>query len=419
MLLFWILATLMTAVALAFVLVPMLRRPRNAARPSAREANLEVLRGQRREIEADVASGVLPADAREEALAELVDRAATDLAPEGKPDAVRSERPWLAAALAALVVPLVSFGIYLAVGMPGASDPKNVARQESAHNVDDPNVIAMVESLAAKMRERPDDVQGWSLLARSMGALGRYREAADAYAHLARLVPNDPQVLADYADALGMAQGRSLAGKPYELVKAALTIDPKHHKSLALAGTAAMDAGDYGSAVRYWETLAADLPPGSQDESQVRAIVDEVRTRASAAGKPLAASPQVARAATPSSSPAPAKTLAGSVSIAPEVASKITGSETLFIFAQAEGGARIPLAVIRTSVRDLPMKFALDDTMAMSPEAKLSSAAAVRVEARITRSGTPQAQPGDLFGRSDVVKPGARDVKIVVNQVVP
>jgi len=311
----------------------------------------------------------------------------------------------------------VSFGIYLAVGMPGASDPKNVARQESAHNVDDPNVTAMVESLAAKMRERPDDAQGWRLLARSMGALGRYREAADAYAHLARLVPNDPQVLADYADALGMAQGRSLAGKPYELVKAALTIDPKHHKSLALAGTAAMDAGDYASAVRYWESLAADLPPGSQDESQVRAIVDEVRTRASAAGKPLAAPPPVARAGTPS--PSPAKTLAGSVSIAPEVASKITGSETLFIFARAEGGARIPLAVIRTSVRDLPMKFALDDTMAMSPEAKISSAAAVRVEARITRSGTPQAQPGDLFGRSDVVKPGARDVKIVVNQVVP
>jgi len=419
MLLFWLFATLMTAVALAFVLVPMLRPTRNAARPSAREANLEVLRGQRREIEADVASGVLPADAREDALAELVNRAATDLAPEGKPAVVRNERPWLVAAVSALVVPLVSFGIYLAVGMPGASDPKNVARQGSGHSADDPNVIAMVESLAAKMRERPDDVQGWSLLARSMGALGRYAEAADAYAHLVRLVPNDPQVLADYADALGMAQGRSLAGKPYELVKAALTIDPKHHKSLALAGTAAMDAGDYASAMRYWETLAAELPPGSPDESQVRAIIDEVRTRASAAGKPLPASPQVARASPPSPAPAPAKSLAGSVSIAPEIASKITGSETLFIFAQAEGGARIPLAVIRTSVRDLPMKFALDDSMAMSPEAKLSGAAAVRVEARITRSGTPQAQPGDLFGRSDVVKPGARDVKIVVNQVVP
>ncbi len=409
MLLFWILATLMTAVALAFVLVPLLRA-RTAAGPSAKEANLDVLRGQRREIEADVASGVLPADARDEALAELVSRAQADLAAEALPVAQANKRPWIAAAIVAVVLPVVSFGVYLAVGMPGASDPKNVAHEVP----DDPKIVAMVDSLAKKVRERPDDVQGWSLLARSMAALGRFDEAAQAYEHLSKLVPQDPQVLADYADALGMAQGRRLEGKPYEIVKTALAIDPRHRKSLAMAGTAAMDASDFPAALRYWQALATELPAGSPDEAQVRAIIEEVRQRATAAGHALPVTAPAAKALAPSG-----KSLAGSVSIAPEIAAKISNADTLFIFARAEGGARIPLAVIRTSADKLPMTFALDDSMAMSPEAKLSLAQAVRVEARITRSGNATPQSGDLIGRSDVVKPGARDVKVVVNQVIP
>ena len=412
MLLFWILATLMTAVALAFVLVPLLRA-RAAGGPSAKEANLDVLRGQRREIEADVASGVLPADARDEALAELVTRAQTDLVAEAPTASHSNKRPWIAAAVVAVALPVVSFGVYLAVGMPGASDPKNVAHEAP----DDPKIVAMVDSLAKKVRERPDDVQGWSLLARSMVALGRFDEAAQAYEHLSKLVPQDPQVLADYADALAMAQGRRLAGKPYEIVKTALAIDPKHRKSLAMAGTAAMDAGDFPSALRYWQTLATELPAGSPDEAQVRAVIEEVRRRATAAGQALPVTAPAAKGVAPL---APSgKTLAGSVSIAPEIAAKVSNADTLFIFARAEGGARIPLAVIRISADKLPMTFALDDSMAMSPEAKLSLAQAVRVEARVTRSGNATPQSGDLIGRSDVVKPGARDVKVVVNQVVP
>jgi len=413
MLLFWVLATLMTAVALAFVLVPLLRTHRPAA-PSVRDANLDVLRGQRREIEADVASGVLPADARDEALAELVARAQADL-PADATCAPRIERrPWIAAGLVALALPALTFGVYLAVGTPGASDAKNVARQESPPH-DDPQILAMVENLAKKVRERPDDVQGWSLLARSMAALGRFQEAADAYAHLAKLTPGDPQVLADYADALGMAQGRRLAGKPYELVKAALAIDPKHRKSLALAGTAAMDAGDFTGALRYWQTLAAELPPGSDDAQQVANIMEEVRQRAVALGQPVPKAPAVA-VAPPA---ATGKSLAGSVTVAPEIAAKVSRSDTLFIFARAEGGGRVPLAVMRGNAGQLPMSFALDDSMAMAPGNNLSSAQAVRVEARITRSGNATPQSGDLVGRSDVVKPGARDVKVVVNQVVP
>ncbi len=277
--LFWILATVMTGLGLAFVVVPLLRA-RRVSGPTRKEANLEVLRGQRREIEADIERGVLPADARDEALATLVARADADLAPESAVDISAPRRSWIAAAAAAILIPAVSFGFYLAIGMPGAADPRNVATREESKPTD-PQILAMVESLAKKVQERPDDVQGWSLLARSMAALGRYPEAARAYEHLAKIAPGDPQVLADLADALGMAQGRSLAGRPYEAAKAALQIDPKHRKSLALAGTAAMEAGDFANAARYWQALAAETPAGSEDEKRVRAILEEVRTRAS------------------------------------------------------------------------------------------------------------------------------------------
>jgi cytochrome c-type biogenesis protein CcmH len=249
-----------------------------------------------------------------------------------------------------------------------------------------------------------------------MGALGRFDEAAAAYEHLAKLVPDDAQVLADYADALGMAQGRTLAGRPTELVKKALAIDPRNRKALALAGTAAMDTGDFEASARYWQLLAAQTAPDSDDAKQVQAILDEVKDKAAAAGKPLPPSATRVVVAAPA---APSGALTGSVSIAPDLEKKIAASDTLFVFARAENGSRMPLAVVRSSAKSLPMTFALDDSMAMSPNARLSGASAVRVEARVSRSGTATPQSGDFIGTSEVVKPNARDVKIVIDKTVP
>jgi len=409
---FWFLAALMIVVALAFILVPLLR-PRAASGPSLLEANLEVLRGQRREIEADVANGLLPADAREEALAELVERAQGDLqaAAPVKPAAAAAKRPWLTAAIAAVAVPFLAFGLYLAVGTPDAADAEKVGHEGSPMN--EKQIVAMVESLAKKVRERPDDAQGWALLARSMAALGRFPEATEAYEHLMKLAPDDPQVLADYADALGMAQGRSLAGRPYDLVKQALRIDPKQPKALALAGTAALDAGDFKDSIGYWQTLASEVAPGSEDQTRIEAIIEEVRQRASAAGRPLPASEtRVAKAAAPGAS------VSGSVSVAPRLASRVDAGATLFVFARAENGPRIPLAVLRSTAGALPLEFTLDDSQAMSPATKLSAAKAVRIEGLVSRSGNAMPQSGDLIGRSAVVKPGARGVKVVIDTVV-
>jgi cytochrome c-type biogenesis protein CcmH len=417
MALFWFLTAAMAALAVLFVVVPMLRA-RAGSGPSEVEANLEVLQGQRREIEADIAAGALPADSRDEALAELVGRAATDLAPV--PAAAASAgRPWPAAVAAGVAIPVLAFGLYLAIGSPATLDPLVMAA--ATGKIEDGQIVAMVESLAAKMKDRPDDATGWSLLARSLSSLGRYKESAEAYEKLARLTPGDPQVLADYADIVGMAQGRRLTGKAETLIRQALEIDPKHPKALALAASAAADAGNLPASLQYWQRLAESLPPESDDAREVGQIIMQLRQQAQASGinLPPPGEAPTATAAARSETAAPGQSVSGSVAIAPDIAGKLSGGETVFILARAEGGPRTPLAVIRAVARELPMRFALDDSQAMAPGVNISSASAVRIEARVSRTGNVIPQSGDLVGTSAPVKPGARDVKIVVDKVVP
>jgi cytochrome c-type biogenesis protein CcmH len=429
MALFWFLTAAMAALAVMFVVVPLLRA-RASGGPSEVEANLEVLQGQRREIEADIAAGALPADSRDEALSELIGRAATDLAPVSPP-AASAGKPWPAVVAAGIAIPALAFGLYLVLGSPSAMDP--LVRAAASGKLEDQQIVAMVESLAAKMKDRPDDATGWSLLARSLSSLGRFQESAQAYERLAKLTPGDPQVLADYADILGMSQGRRLTGKPETLIRQALEIDPRHPKALALAASAAADAGDLPASLQYWQRLADSLPPDSEDARAVGQIIAQLRQQAQGAGvklPPPKDTPAVtAAAAAPTSPPKSAPTAAasaaagqsvsGSVAIAPGIAGKLSGSETVFILARAEGGSRTPLAVIRAVARELPMKFALDDSQAMAPGVNISSASAVRIEARVSRSGNVIPQSGDLVGTSAAVKPGSRDVKIVVDKVVP
>jgi cytochrome c-type biogenesis protein CcmH len=414
MLVFWSLATVMTVVALLITLVPLLRARSAVAGPSEHAAALEVLRGQRREIESDIASGILAADARDEALSELLVRAGEDLpADSSRAPTAAMRKPWIPAAIVAIAIPALAFGIYGTLGTPSALDVRPMA----GASADDKQIMAMVESLARKVRDRPDDVQGWSLLGRSMATVGRFQEAADAYEHLSKLMPGDANVLADWADVLGMAQGRSLLGRPREIARQALDADPKHPKALALMGTAELDAGDFGSAVAYWERLRDQLPQSSPDAEEARTIIAEIRARAAAAGKPLPGGRVEPVAGKPAAGAV--GSVSGSVELAFSVAAKVSGKETLFIFARAEGGPRTPLAVVRTSAATLPLAFALDDSQAMAPGINISSAPALRVEARISRSGNVTPQPGDLVGTSAVVKPGARGVKIVVDKVLP
>lgn len=274
-------------------------------------------------------------------------------------------------------------------------------------------MLAIVEKLAARMRANPEDPEGWKILARSYAALGRFKEASEAYANATARSPGDAQLFADYADALAMAQGRSLEGEPEKLIARALAVDPRNVKALALAGTVAFNRKDYAKAVEYWERILAVVPPDSEFARGARANIAEAR---SLAGGTLAAQPPAAAA--PASPAADATRVSGTVKLAPALAAKVEPNDTVFIFARAAEGPKMPLAILRRQASDLPVEFALDDSMAMTPQMKLSSFPLVVIGARVSKSANATPQPGDLEGLSAPIKAGANGVSVVIDSEV-
>jgi cytochrome c-type biogenesis protein CcmH len=398
---FLLIAVVMIAIAVGCVLVPLLAR-REPAGPAPEAANLAILRDQLAELEADVARGVLAQDRYEQAASELQRRALEEAQASAPAAPQRPPSAWTAAVLAA-GIPVGAAVFYLVVGSPGA-----LLQRDEGHAMTRERVEQMVARLAERLEKAPDDAEGWRVLGRSYSVMERYPEAARAYERATALIPGDAALLADYADALAMAQGRNMAGKPLELVNRALEIDANQWKALALAGTAALERKDYGQAIAYWERLRKVLPPGSGMEESVDASIAETRSLAGAQPAPKPKARATAAAA-----------VSGRVSLAPGVAARAAPTDTVFIFARAVSGPPMPLAVLRKQVRDLPLEFTLDDTMAMAPSVKLSDFPEVIVGARVSRSGTATPQSGDLRGQSKPVKVGAKGIQVVIDSGTP
>ncbi|MFI4925011.1 MAG: c-type cytochrome biogenesis protein CcmI [Vicinamibacteria bacterium] len=400
--LFWLIAFALVVATLAALVVPLLRRSPARSRPAEADAAAAIYRDQSRQLDDDVAVGVISADERERAHEEIVARLGDELATPPEPAATASPHAaWIAAIVIVALLPATALLAYLVLGSPQAIDA-GVARQR----LGEPEIFAMVERLAERMKAQPDDPKGWLLLGRSMGALQRFKDSADAYAQAAARQPNDADVLADWADAQAMAQGRALAGKPTEIIERALAIDPKHPKALALAASAAMERRDDTTAIRHWNALLATLPPDSEHARDVRATIAQL------GGKAVAPAPSATAAA------ASGRT-SGRVIVAPALASRVPPQATLFVFARAVQGSRMPLAVIRKVASDLPLQFVLDDSMAMAPGVTLSSAREVVIEARVSASGSATPTSGDRAGESGPVTPGATGIVVTINRIVP
>jgi len=420
MLIFWSIAALLVAVTLAVLLLPLFSARRKTAAPDADAAALAVYRDQKRALDAELADGVISAEEHEAAVAELSRRLGEDVGAPGEhvPRASPRKRTWVFAVALLVLIPSAALILYALLGKPEAITSSAGGRD--AHNASDQQILAMVDSLAQRLKTRPDDADGWVLLARSYQALGRYADAADAYGHAETLVPHNAELLADYADALAMAQGRKLSGKPAELAARALAIDPNHRKALALAGTAALEGRDLDGALSYWRRLQALLPEGSEDARQITAIIAEVEsTKSGIKGSPPSAAARERAPPPAAASPASNAAISGRVEISAALAPKVALTDSVFIFARAVEGSRMPLAILRIPAKELPKDFRLDDSMGMASGAKLSATPTVIVEARISRSGNAMPQAGDLSGRSGPVKPGASGVKVTIDQVVP
>ena len=405
--LFWAIAAALTAAALLFLLPPLLRR-RVPAADARSTANAAIYREQLGELAADLQRGAITQHEFERASREIEQRIVAEYGKPAEPPPAGA-RPNRAAALAlGLLLPLGVVLGYLLLGNPGALD----AGANPAHQFDAAQLDTLVQRLEARLQQSPDDAEGWILLGRSFGAMEQYERSAKAYARAAQLVPGDAGLLADYADTLAMAHGRRLEGEPFELVKRALTIDPRQLKALALAGAAEFERRNYAAAIGYWERVLEVAPPQSDF---ARAVGESIAEARSLGGSALASK---AAPATEKKAAKGDQSLQGVVSIAAELASRLAPGDTVFVLARPVSGSRMPLAVARTTVAALPYRFTLDDSMAMAPGATISSHKQVVVAARVSRSGNAQSQKGDIEGTSEPVAPGARGVKVVLSRVV-
>ena len=393
----------------------------NKKKPSP---GVDELRRQLGELDQLLAQGVLTTDAarvaRDRIEAELVDAV---LAAGSAATTARPSRT-MTLAIAAFVTLFAAAGyswrgnvegLKVGPGRPAAPSP-----DAAAHPTDDAQIDAMLQRLADRLKTQPDDADGWAMLARSWTARGQFAKALPAYQRVAELRPRDAQALADFADGLASTRPTKLEGEPERLVKRALELDPNNVKALSLAGTLAFDHGDFPTAVERWQHALSASDPASDFTRELRSALAEARQRA---GLPALAE----LAAAPASAPAPtavsaapnaqAAAITGRVSLAGALASGISPDDTVFVFARAVGGSRMPLAILRKSARDLPLEFALDDSLAMSPAARLSSATQVIVSARLSKTGDALPRVGDLQGESVVVAPGARGVRVEINDI--
>ena len=405
----------------------------------ARRANLRVLREQLAALDDEHASGAL--DAGQHRLARIeVERRALEEEQTATRPAVDGRANKTAVVLG-LSIPFFVLVVYALVGYPQAMFPQpQVAAAKPSGEVSQAQVEAMVEGLAKRLESKtaPDagDLQAWTMLARSFAVLQRFPEASRAYARARTLAPDDAQLLADHADVLAMTQNQSLVGEPAKLIERALQLNPKNLKTLALAGSAAFERKDFAGALNYWGQAQQLAPPNSEFVAGLETSIQQARAAVSGGAVAVAAAPAsgtgkpaatvVADAKTKSAdagaAPVGAQSVgqtSGVVQLAGTLANKIAPTDTLFVFARAAQGPRMPLAILKRKASELPLTFTLDDSSAMSPELKLSKFSNVVIGARISRSGDAMPQSGDLVGQIGPVATGSGKLVLVIDGVQP
>jgi cytochrome c-type biogenesis protein CcmH len=404
---FAIVTALMVAVALVFLLRPLLRSGGGLEIDHA-SSNLALLRSQLAELERDLGRRVITEDQYGLARQELERRVLDESRDATIPTATKPAFNPRVAVLLAVMVPVAAILLYKAVGAPEQVALSSLLRStppSSLRELSPQQLQQLIKHISAHLKQRPEDVEGWAMLARCYNLLHRFEEAAGAYWHALRFAPDQADLLADYADTVATQQQGDLAGQPTELIERALAIDPTHWKALALAGRAAFQRGDYEHAIVHWEKLKATAPADSPVAKTVDAWIADAR----AASGPEPTGPSAITDAA----------VAGVVSLSPKLAGVVGPRDSLFVFARAADGPPMPLAVLRKEVTDLPFAFSLDDSMAMAPEMKISRFSEVIVGARISKSGTPLPQSGDLEGLSAPVKVGSTDIVVVIDRVLP
>jgi len=423
--LFVVIAALMLVFALACVLVPLVRSGQANIDPATlARRRLKVLDDARSN---EIISAQEYADKREVLAQELL----IALEPKSMP---RSRAALIAILAVALLLPASAIVLYRILGQPLALDAQAVAAL-SKPAADSPEAQAAdmqqaIAGLAAKLQQKPDDAEGWTLLGRAYKSTERFAEARDALKHASDLQPDQPDTMIEYAEALALAsESRHIDGEPRVLLERALKLDPQNQRGLWLLGIGDYQQGKFASAIATWNGLLVLLPKDSEVANSVKQQIAEAQSQLSgnapqtstatgepaknvAATKPSAVDTTTANAVT-------AK-LSVHIVLDAKLKDKLSPGAALFIYAKAVSGPPMPLAIQRLRADQLPITITLDDSMAMMPSMKLSLFPQVVIGARISKSGNAIAQSGDLQTLSKPLAITQKEViELSIDQVVP
>ena len=414
---FWVAGALAVVLVLALLFRPFFLKSSNV-NVSRRQFNAAIYRDQLARLDRDRAENTLAEADYEQARAELQRRVIDDTTEADATSTLKAPKKTMLAV--GLILPIVAIGLYLLLGSPATLQPNGPQHAVSTQDMD-----RLTEGLAKKLEKEPDNLQGWAMLARSYKMLGRNVEAEHAFVRAGAFLDNDAQLLAIYADLAATNANGNFAGKPTQLIEKALKVDPENAMALWLAGTAAFRGNQFESAIRIWERLIQQVEPDSEDGRMLQESIDAAytaigKTAPKAALKAPAKGPVMSAA---NSGGAPAKagaaaSVSGQVELDAALKAKAGPNDTVMVIARGPG-SRMPVAVVRANVSELPLKFTLDDSLAMSPQARISMSAQVEVEARISKSGMAQPESGDLMSAVQTVKLGASGIKLQVNKVRP
>ena len=447
----FVVLTLLMVVAVLGVLVWSLWRPPVQAAADAHEqANAQVYRDQSADLAREHALGHLNDAEYAQALEELKLRLRDDWA-SGPVQAQSGviNRPRKTVLALCMMLPVCAVLLYGAWGSPMGLDPAALARSapdEGPNATVTPEKIAqMVGQLERRLQDEPNNVDAWVMLARLQRSQEKFPASEKSFAKALAMTPDD-DLAVERAEVVAQVQGGDFSGEPWAVINRILKANPNQNNALLLAGSASFSEGRFAQAIQYWERVRASLPPQSEDINALDSALAQARERLApgrASDQPPSSGRSSAQSApsggssaqpstqggasappAPPASPSPptsvaAARIAGRVSLAPELAAQTSPSDTVFIYATPAQGGRMPLAIVRTTVAALPFDFVLDDSQAMGPQSKLSSASEVVLKARISKTGQAMAQPGELGVSVGPVKNPSSQISLVIRGPMP
>ena len=403
---FILIALALTAVVVV-VLMWGLLRSRLTPEHKHEQSNTKVYRQQLLDLEKEHAEGVISALSFEQTRAELLGRMLEDTAQTENAAGSKSPRALVSAMVLAVLLPVAAMSTYVWLGQPQGLDPQMTAAEASQQ----PDLQAMADSLAQKLQTDSSDPQRWVMLGRTYRALNQYDKALPAYQKALDL-RGDDDIALERAEVLALRRGGDFSGEPWAVIRQVLAKNARHFNGLALAGSASYAQGDYKKAIQYWQLARSEL---NENDEELKGLDIALNTAREKAGEPAMAPKQPApsQASVASTVSASGAALSGRVSIDPTVKAQIAPTDVVFVYATPTDGQKMPLAILRKTVDNLPFDFVLDDSMAMNSASKLL------LKVRISKSGEAMTRPGDWMGVLENVAVGSRNLKLVVNQQAP